>query len=105
MYLMISLLTVPSVEIHKAFPGVVSRTQAFVYVSQLLFDSGTEDLSLLSHHRHFSLVVVFGEGKRINSFPRGLGYSVSSPHTHTWEAIFPPSVGSSREMDLKESIW
>lgn len=28
----------------------------------------------------FLLLLFFGEGKRINLFPRGLGYSVSSPH-------------------------
>lgn len=51
------------------------------------------------------LVVFLAEGKRINSFPRGLGYSVSGPHTYRWEAIFPPpSVGESWEMDSRESV-
>lgn len=95
----IFLLTTPSLENHKALPEVVSSLGS-LYFFQLLSDSGARNSAppFLTHS--ISLVVVFGEGKRINSFPRGLGYSVSIPHTHTYthrqEAIFPPLLGKQR---------
>lgn len=74
----IFLLTIPSFEIHKAFPEVVFWTGASVYVYQLLFDFGTQRSAPSFLTLGISLVV-FGEEKRIKSFPRGLGFSVSSP--------------------------
>lgn len=70
-----------------------------VSVYQLLFDFGNTRgaAPLLSSPAAFLPLLFFWlRENEENSFPRGLGYSVSGPHTYRWEAIFPPpSVGES----------